>query len=172
MKHNKVITISPTLIVTVLIVFLMLVTAGFIIWSRLPALFQREQPGMSAENAARTGLEAFLSVDAKTGQSAWVDSICKLASDAGCKMVTNAYAPMFWPSVEKDSLRLTCKTASATLVTKLDEPVKSEIWELKTICTNLDSGEANTSSTQVIVVESADAGWKFERVRFDQESGS
>ena len=78
---------------------------------------------------------------------------------------------MFWPSVEKDSLRLTCKTAYATLVTELDEPTKSEIWELKTICTNLDTGESNTGSTQVIVVESADAGWKFERVRFDQESG-
>ena len=172
MKHNKVITISPTRIVTVLIVFLMLVTAGFILWTRLPALFQHEQPGMSAENAARTGLEAFLSVDAKAGQTAWIDSICKLATEAGCKMVTNAYAPMFWPSVEKGSLRLTCKTAYATLVTKLDEPTKSEIWELKTICTNLDTGESNTGSTQVIVVESADAGWKFERVRFDQESGS
>ncbi|MCX6068512.1 MAG: hypothetical protein NT121_22650, partial [Chloroflexi bacterium] len=62
MKRNKVITINPTRIVTGLIVFLILVTAGFILWARLPALFQREQPGMSAENAARTGLEAFLSV--------------------------------------------------------------------------------------------------------------
>ena len=75
MKHNKVITISPARIVTVLIVFLMLVTAGFILWARLPALFQREQTGMSPEYAARTGLEAFLSVDAEGRQTAWIDSI-------------------------------------------------------------------------------------------------
>ena len=113
-----------------------------------------------------------MSVDARAGETAWIDSICTLATDAGCNMVTHAYAPMFWPSIEKDSLRLACKAASASLVTELDEPVKSEIWELKTICTNLDTGEASTGSSQVIVVESADAGWKFERVRFEQESGS
>ena len=68
MKHNKEIVISPTRVVTALIVFLMLVTAGFIIVPRIPTLFPQESNGLTAEAAARAGVEAFLSVDAKAGK--------------------------------------------------------------------------------------------------------
>ena len=170
MKRNKEIVISPTRVVTALIIFLMLVTAGFIIVPRIPNLFAQELTGMTAEAAARAGLEAFLSVDAKTGKDAWIDNICQGSTPTGCKMASQIYARMFWPSVEKKNLRLDCKAASASQVMSTLEPSETEIWELKTVCTNPNTGETDNSTTQAIVSKTADAGWKFERIRFDQET--
>jgi hypothetical protein len=170
MKRNKEIIISPTRIVTILIVSLMLVTTGFIIVPRIPNLFAQEPIGMTAEAAARAGVEAFLSVDAKTGKAAWVEKVCQVSTPTGCKMTDEAFAPMLWPSVEKKNLRLECKAASASMMMAMKEPSEAEIWELKTVCTNPDTGEKNNSSTQVIVSKTTDAGWKFERIRFDQEN--
>ncbi|MCG2784771.1 MAG: hypothetical protein L6461_06660 [Anaerolineae bacterium] len=170
MKRNKEIVISPTRIVTILIVSLMLVTASFIIVPRIPNLFAQEPIGMTAEAAARAGAEAFLSVDAKAGKAAWVDKICQVSTLTGCKATSEAFAPMLWPSVEKKNLRLECKAAYASQVMAIQEPSEVEIWELKTVCSNPDSGEKNNSTTQVIVSKTSDAGWKFERIRFDQEN--
>jgi hypothetical protein len=170
MKRNKIITISPTRIVAALIVFLMLVTAGFIIVPRISNPFAEKPIGMTSEGAARAGLEAFLSVDAKAGKAAWVEKVCQVSTSQGCKMVSQAYVNMVWPVVEKKSLRLNCKSASASLVTTLQKPAEIEIWELKTVCTNIDTGETDNSTTQVIVSKTAEDGWKFERIRFDQET--
>ncbi len=170
MKRKKEIVIRPTRVITALIIFLMLVTAGFIIVPRIPNLFAQEPTGMTAEAAARAGVEAFLSVDAKAGKAAWVDKICQVSTPTGCKMAGEAYAPMLWPSVEKKGIRLNCKAASATQLMSMQEPSEAEIWDLKTVCTNSDTGESDNSVTQVIVGKTADAGWKFERIRFDQET--
>jgi len=170
MKRNKEIVIRPTRVVTALIVFLMLVTAGFIIVPRIPMLFPQESNGLTAEAAARAGVEAFLSVDAKAGKDAWINSVCDVSTSTGCKMTREVYASMLWTSVEKKSLRLACKAASASQLMSVQEPSKSEIWELKTVCTNSDTGETNNSTTQAIVTQTTDAGWKFERIRFDQET--
>lgn len=170
MQRKKVITISPTRVVTVLIVSLVLVTAGFIIVPRIPNLFVQEPIGMTAEAAARAGVEAFLSVDAKAGKTAWIDKVCHVSTPSGCKMVGEAFAPMLWPSVEKKNLRLDCKVASASRMMAIQGPSESEIWDLKTVCANPDTGETDNSATQVIVNKTADAGWKFERIRFGQET--
>ena len=84
-------------------------------------------------------------------------------------MIGKVYAPMLWPSVEKKGLSLSCKATSASKLQTIEPALAVEIWELKTICTNLNTGEANQSATQVIVTQTADAGWKFERIQFDQE---
>jgi hypothetical protein len=170
MQRNKVITISPTRIVTILIVSLMVITAGFIILPRIPNLFAQEPTGMTAEAAARAGVEAFLSVDAKAGKATWIEKVCQVSTPTGCKATSEAFAPMLWPSVEKKGLRLNCKAASATQLMAMQEPSETEIWELKTVCTNPDTGEKDNSTTQVIVSKTADAGWKFERIRFEQET--
>jgi hypothetical protein len=170
MKRSKTIIIPPTRIVAALIIFLVLVTTGFILVPRISNPFVEKPIGMTAETAARAGLEAFLSVDAKAGKAAWVEKVCQVSTPQGCKMVSQAYAAMVWPVVEKKSLRLDCKSASASLLTTLQKPLESEIWELKTVCTNIDTGEADNSTTQVIVSKSAESGWKFERIRFDQET--
>lgn len=170
MQRKKVITISPTRVVIVLIVFLILVTAGFIIGPRIPNPFAKEPSNMTAEAAARTGLEAFLSVDAKAGKTDWINKICQVSTLTGCKMASEVYAPMLWPSVEKKNLRMECKTISASQLMSVLELPEAEIWELKTVCTNPDTGEKDNSTTQVIVSKTADAGWKFERIRFDQET--
>jgi hypothetical protein len=169
MKRSKEIVITPTRVVTALIVFLMLVTAGFVIAPRIPALFAKKSTGLTAEASARAGVEAFLSVDAKAGRQAWINKVCQASTPTGCEMTGKLYAPMLWPSVEKQGLRLSCKASSASLVTSVQESAESEIWELGTTCTNLDTGETDQSTTQVIVTRIADAGWKFERIRFDQE---
>jgi len=170
MKRNKVITVSPTRVVTTLIVFLILVTAGFVIVPRIPALFAQESTDMTAEAAARAGMEAFLSVDTNAGKDSWLDKVCQVSTSAGCKMAGKVYAPMFWPAIEKKDLRFSCKATSASQLQKVGADSATEIWQLKTVCANLNTGETNPSSAQVIVTQTADAGWKFERIQFDQET--
>jgi hypothetical protein len=169
MKSKKEIVISPTRVVTALIVFLMLVTASFVFIPRIPALFTKEYTGMTAEGAARAGAEEFFSVDAKASKDAWINQVCLVSTTAGCKMIEKIYAPMLWPSIEKKGLRFACKTISASQIQSGVSDAAIELWELKTVCTNLDTGETNNNITQVIVSSSTGAGWKFERIRFDQE---
>ena len=169
MKSKKEIVISPTHVVTALIIFLMLVTAGFVIVPRITAVFSEKPAGITAEAAARAGTEAFLSVDAKTGKGAWIDKICQASTSTGCKMAVKVYAPMLWPSIEKKGLRFSCKVISASqLKAGMPDPA-IELWEIKSVCKNLDTGETNDSATQAFVSGSVNAGWKFERILFDEE---
>lgn len=170
MKNKKEIVISPTRLVTGLIVFLVLVTAGFVLVPRIPTFFVQQPTGLTADAAARVGVEAFLSVDAKAGKNAWISKVCEASTLTGCKLAKQVYAPMLWPSIEKKMLRFSCKAISASQVqlTKADAP--SELWELKTVCKNLDTGETNNNTTRAIVSGTSNAGWKFERVLFDEET--
>ena len=169
MKSKKEIVISPTRLVTGLIVFLVLVTAGFILVPRLPAIFVQKSTGLSAEAAARAGTEAFLSVDGKASKDAWISKICQASTPTGCKLAEKVYAPMVWPSIQAKGLRFSCKTVSASRLKPIKADIAGELWELKAVCTNLDTGETSSSVTQAIVAGSANAGWKFERVLFDEE---
>ena len=170
MKNKKEIVISPTRLVTSLIVFLVLVTAGFILVPRLPTIFVQKSTGLTAEAAARAGTEAFLSVDGKTGKDAWINKVCQTSTPTGCKLAEKVYAPMVWPSIQAKGLRFSCKAVSASQVPSVKTDVTTQLWELKTVCTNLDTGETSNSTTQVLVSDSPDVGWKFERVLFDEEA--
>ena len=169
MKKKKEIVISPTRLVTGLIVFLVLVTAGFILVPRLPTIFVQKSTGMTAEAAARAGTEAFLSVDGKTGKDVWINKVCQTSTPTGCKLAEKVYAPMVWPSIQAKGLRFSCKTVSASQLKPIMADIAGELWELKAVCTNLDTGETSNSITHAIVAGDANAGWKFERVLFDEE---
>jgi hypothetical protein len=41
---------------------------------------------------------------------------------------------------------------------------------VKVVCKNLDTGETNNNVTRAIVSGSANAGWKFERILFNEEA--
>jgi hypothetical protein len=170
MKNKKEIVISPTRLVTILIVFLILVTAGFVLAPRIPNFFVQKSTGLTAEAAARAGVEAFLSVDAKAGKNAWTSKICDASTPTGCKLAEKVYASMVWPSIQAQGLRFSCKTVSASQVQLTTADTANELWELKAVCKNLDTGETNNNVTRAIVSGSADAGWKFERILFDEET--
>jgi hypothetical protein len=169
MKKRKEIVISPNHVVTGLIVFLVLVTAGFIFVPRLSTVFVQKPNGMTAEAAARAGTEAFLSVDGRARKDDWIKKICQVSTPTGCKLAEEVYAPMVWPSIQAKGLRFSCKTVAASHLESIVTETVTELWELKTVCTNLDTGETNDGVTQVFVSGRPSAGWKFERVRFDQE---
>ncbi len=169
MKSKKEIVISSTRLVTSLIIFLVLVAAGFIVVPRLPTVFVQKSTGMSAEAAARAGTEAFLSVDGRASKDVWINKICQVSTPTGCKLAEEVYIPMVWPSIQEKGLRFSCKIVSASQL----KPVKSdgvhEFWELKAVCTNRDTGETSSNVTQALVSPDGNTGWKFERVLFDEE---
>ena len=169
MKRKQEIVISPTRLVTGLIVFLVLVTAGFILVPRLPTIFVQKSTGMTAEAAARAGTEAFLSVDGKTGKDAWINKVCQISTPTGCKLAEKVYAPMVWPSIQAKGLRFSCKIVSASWLKPIKADIAGELWELKAVCTNLDTGETSSSVTQAVVSGDTNVGWKFERILFDEE---
>ncbi len=170
MKNKKEIVISPTRIVTGLILFLVLATTGFIVVPRLPTIFVQKSVGMNAEAAARAGAEAFLSVDGQADKDAWIQKVCQVSTPAGCQLAERVYAPMAWPSIQAKGLRFSCKAVSASQVQLAKTDDGFQLWELKTVCTNLDTGETSSSNTQALVSGSSEAGWKFERVLFDEEA--
>jgi hypothetical protein len=53
MKNKKEIVISPARLVTILTVFLILVTAGFVLAPRIPTFFAQKSTGLTAEAVAR-----------------------------------------------------------------------------------------------------------------------
>jgi len=174
MKFNKDIVITPRQIVIGLLVFLGLALTGFSLVPKISQLsiFARPTPvGMTAEVAARTGTEVFFSVDAKLGQKAWISQVCEISTANGCQINKKVFAPIMWPLIEQKGLRLSCTVTSAAMakdLSKKDAPA-SQSWKLTSTCTNLDTGEASNGKTTVFVSESTDAGWKLERVVFDQE---
>ena len=174
MKLNKDIVITPRQIVIGLLVFLGLALTGFSLGPKIAKLpiFAGPPPiGMTAEAAARTGTEVFFSVDAKLGQEAWLRKVCKISTTNGCQLAKKVFAPMMWPSIEEKSLRMSCKVTSAVLgqeITK-ENSLAAQSWKLTSTCTNLDTGETSNGNTTVFVAETVDAGWKLERIAFDQE---
>jgi len=175
MKLNKVIFITPRQIVIGLLLFLGLALTGFSLApkiAKLPLLAGPTPVGMTAEAAARTGAETFFSVDAKLGQEAWLSKVCEISTTNGCQLTKKVFAPMMWPSIEQKSLRMSCKVTSAVLgqdIAKENAPA-AQSWKLTSTCTNLDTGETSNGNTTVFVSETVDAGWKLERIAFDQES--
>ena len=174
MKSNKDIVITPRQIVIGLLLFLGLALTAFSLGPKIAKLpiFAGPAPiGMTAEAAARTGAEVFFSVDAKLGQEAWLSKVCEISTTNGCQLTTKVFAPMMWPSIEQKALRMSCKVTSAVLskdLTKENAPA-AQSWKLTSTCTNLDTGETNIGIAKVFVSETTDAGWKLERIGFDQE---
>jgi hypothetical protein len=174
MKFNKDIVITPRQIVIGLLLFLGLALTTFSLGpkiAKLPLFAGPAQVGMSAEVAARTGTEVFFSVNTKLGQEAWLRKVCEISTTNGCQLTTKVFAPMMWPSIEQKGLRLSCKVTSAVLGQDLSKKntLPAQSWKLTATCTNLDTGETSNGNTTVFVSETADAGWKFDRVAFDQE---
>ena len=174
MKFNKDLIVTPRQIVIGLLIFLALALVGFSLVPKIASLslFVGPTPvGLTAEAAARTGAEVFFSVDAKLGQDAWVNKVCEISTTNGCQITKKVFAPMLWPSIEKKGLRMSCKVTSAVLgqeITKENAPA-FQSWKLTSTCTNLDTGETSDGSSRVFVSETLDAGWKLDRIAFDQE---
>ena len=174
MKFNKDLIITPRQIVIGLLIFLGLALAGFSLIPKIAslALFAGPTPvGLTAEAAARTGAEVFFSVDAKLSQDAWVNKVCEISTANGCQLTKKVFAPMMWPSIEEKGLRMSCKVTSAVLgkdLTKKNAPA-AQSWKLTSTCTNLDTGETSDGNATVYVSDTVDAGWKLERIAFDQE---
>ena len=174
MKFNKDLIITPRQIVIGLLIFLALALAGFSLVpkvARLPLFVGPTPVGLTAEAADRTGAEVFFSVDAKLGQDAWENKVCEISTTNGCQITKKVFAPMLWPSIEKKGLRMSCKATSATLVKEItqENAPASQSWKLTSTCTNLDTGETSDGNATVYVSDTVDAGWKLERIAFDQE---
>ncbi len=170
MKLNKEIVITPHQIVIGLLLFLGLALTFFSLApkiAQLPLFVGPAPVGMSAETAARTGVESFFSVDAKLGQAAWEKQVCAVATESGCQMTKKVFAPMMWAPIAEKGLRLSCKVISAKLAYELSP--ENQAWDVTSICSNLDTGETSQGSTRIFIAGSNATGWKLERISFDQE---
>lgn len=76
-----------------------------------------------------------------------------------------------WPSIEEKGLRMSCKVTSAVLgedLTKENTPAGA-ILETDIHLHQPGRWQTSAGNTTVFVSETADAGWKLERIAFDQE---
>jgi hypothetical protein len=168
MKRKEFVILPKHLIIGLLI-FIAVAVSGY---AFIPQAISRLTAPKPAQIAAQDGAQAFLSTDFEKGQSAWEESICKLASEESCAMLKKTIAPMLWPSVERSKLRQSCKARTSEMGQDnpaTEETPHTQTWKVTLDCTDLQTNKTNTGEINVLVSEHTQ-GWKFERALFAQES--
>jgi hypothetical protein len=169
MRHKEFV-ILPKHIITGLLVFILVALMGYTLIPQTITMLTTPRP---AELAAREGAAVFLSTDVQKGQTAWEDSVCKVASKQGCEVLRKSFSPMLWPAVDNSKTRQTCQSVGAKL-TK-DQPAAEnsnhiQVWQIELECKDLTKDQTNKGQVFVAVSETQ-GDWKFERVMFSQETG-
>ncbi len=161
--------IRPKHLIVGLLTFIALAILGFTAPQVISNFAAAPKP---AETAAREGAQAFLSTDFEQGQDAWVQNVCKVASDEGCTIIKKSIAPMLWPSVERGEVRQSCQAVQSKLLTDTPaegEKAHSQVWKVTLECADANSGKSTTGDVNVLVSEHEQA-WKFDLVLFTQKN--
>jgi hypothetical protein len=126
-----------------------------------------------AREAAVHGIQAFYAFDSQTGKDAWLETLCQVTSQAGCKL-TGLGANRIWESLGDQPFSY---VAEVDILEKVsDRPAtaangkSSQVW--KTVITlnqPLPGSETITDTTYALVV-TEDGQWRFERFLTAPES--
>jgi len=127
-----------------------------------------EPTAVPGGDAARAGVEAFLSVDFSKGRDAWLERLCALTDEQGCKANT-MMAEMMWAGVEKKKQRTACTVQSLELVkTGEQDGTAYQVWKVKAEITDLNTQQKSAGEMYAMTVKDGEA-WKFNHVLLDFE---
>lgn len=161
----KVISVSRNFILiagvvlVVIVALLKLVTSGYInlhdIGSAIPPQVSQDEPVLESATA-------FYSLGEYETREAWEAAVCAHATEDGCMVFQQMYAPAMWESAARGS-------ASVSFVRSIEtEEDGSQIWEL---AVSDASAEIPAPVPAFVHTEKDDTGrWLFKRILFSQEA--
>jgi hypothetical protein len=182
------ITISKKKFFTWLLVFFLLVVAGFGFYA-----FQRFLPGHEvilqpvaaasqltsdgdqlAQEAAVLGAQAFYTVDYQKGKQAWLDQLCAVSTSAGCTMDQNVFVPALWPQLEAAQTNTTVQVSAQEKVLEQISPlgdIPEQVWKLNVQLSAPWPAQEQplTRFPALALVIRENGTWKFERFLTEDE---
>jgi hypothetical protein len=143
------------IVLVVIIALLKLVTSGYInfqdIGSAIPPQVSQDEPVLESATA-------FYSLGQYETREAWEAAVCAHATEDGCAVFQQMYAPAMWESAAHGS-------ASVGFVRSIEtEEDGSQIWELTV-------SDGTVAVPAFVHTEKDDTGrWLFKRILFSQEA--
>lgn len=126
-----------------------------------------------AREAIVQGIQAFYAFDSHTGKDAWLDKVCQVMSQAGCKLVTLG-GERLWKSLGDQTFSYSAQVEVLEKVS--DRPASetnnkaSQVWKtMITLNQPLPSSQTQTDTAYALVV-TENGQWRFERFLTAQES--
>ena len=129
-----------------------------------------------AQAAAVAGIQAFYSVDYRTGQQAWLDRLCAASTQIGCAIDQNALAPSLWPDFLKNQI---VTTVQASIQSKVFDQTlsgrvnaRAQIWQaqIQLSAPWPQQTQPLTQFSALVLVIQDQSGWKFERFLTEEET--
>jgi hypothetical protein len=129
--------------------------------------------GQTSEQAMRAGLKAVCEgMDYSKNKDEWAVNVCSVSDPQGCSLFQNYYIPLFWPTIVKHKIQISCQYGSAAITNELDRPIgKIQIWKTHVIETVLQDGESKNTEQDLYssTVKNEEGDWTFFRIFTDQK---
>lgn len=117
------------------------------------------QDDRMASDVAVSALEAFFQIDVKEGKEAWLNRLCLLSTENGCKFIS-AGSEVLWTKYQEAEVDV---SAIVALEEKVAESDIEQVWKLTIILSAPLPGSNKLQDTAYVVVVKADNIWKFDR---------
>ena len=112
-----------------------------------------------ASDVAVTALEAFFHIDAKEGKEAWLNRLCLLSTENGCKIIS-AGSDAMWTSFQEAEVDGSAMVAHEEIVA---ESNIEQVWKMNIILSAPLPGSNKLQDTAYVVVVKTDNIWRFDR---------
>lgn len=126
-----------------------------------------------AREAAIQGIQAFYAFDSQIGKDAWLEKLCQVTSQAGCKL-TGMGANRLWESLGDQPFSYSAEGEVSEKVS--DRPATeantkaSQVWKTTITLNQPLPGSETLSDTAYALVVTENGQWRFERFLTAPES--
>jgi len=126
-----------------------------------------------AREAADHGIQAFYAFDSQTGKDAWLETVCQVTSQAGCKL-TGLGADRLWEPLGDQPFSYAAKVDVLEKVS--DRPAaaangkSSQVWKTVITLNQPLPGSETLTDTAYALVVTENGQWRFERFLTTPES--
>lgn len=112
-----------------------------------------------SSDVAVSALEAFFQIDAKEGKEAWLNRICLLSTENGCKFISTG-SDVLWTKYQKAEVDV---SAIVALEEKVAESDIAQVWKMNIILSAPLPSSNKLQDIAYVVVVKTDNIWKFDR---------
>ena len=155
-------------IILIILFAVALLIIGFLAIHPLqPKLSPATTIGMTPDaQAAVNAASAFYTLNYTAGIDLWSARVCATATDAGCHVIREFFAPAVDAMMKKHQIQTACMATPVRLVSENDQ---KRIWQVRVSFDHPWPGLS--ASTQDVYVELANANgkWLMDRILFQQE---
>jgi hypothetical protein len=134
--------------------------------SRPPTKINNISPDPAAV-AAIAGVVPIYNVDYRLGLENWISKVCAHATENGCQLFKELYAPGLWRNIQQNKMVLVSSVSAVrrTQDHNLNSP-NTQIWELNVSIVDQSKANAQSQDQRVFAIVASDRSgqWVFERL--------